>query len=864
MPRPRVRDEDRKRVAQACDTCKRRKEKCDGQHPCLLCKRRGREADCAFTLGFSARRSKRDSVSTSHTGSSQTQSNGHAQPSPLDPLLSDHGIAIPSKPYQPSPDTNEYPPIETSPSASSIRHMTLNAAYHPSPSTVTVDGTSNTDREIAIESLLTLSSGPTAQIRPGFMDASHATTEQPFKFCSQPAAPRPDQGVQAHQPAFSQHRQDSGPELEPDTYTRAPVPKLARLLKDGHGKFVFVGDSSNLAFVQNIRRLVKSEIGESGLTSDSLRHTMVENISPPPTLQKMYTLRKPGLAEAKELVRAYSLATSGVIDLFDIDDLVQGIETWRNGKGAAIDRDEEERLQRQQQQSGVGEFSASTFYLVLAIGMQVRGTKGRELKNNGSNSVASYASQAEMYLQRGRELVTSSFMDDPSLLTVQSYILIVFYMLTVCRRNGAFMLLGIAVRAAYALGLHRSDISSLFEAKERRSRERVWKSLRTLDLYMSASLGRPPATSEIDGGSVSWDGKERSYDGVKVDGLDSSAMLRMCFIFERILNEVYCRREIRVQLVESISRQSRDWTLQLPVGLRADGLDLKGEGQTLVHTIGVAHLKGSYYWSIILLTRPFLIFKDDDDVDANTTRNVTTTLSEACIDAALRSVEIATDLIHTPGVPKRLFMVSNSTFVSAMVIGFAIFGDFDRAFPLLSSIDQAIAILSILAQDDPSARRYEQISTYLRQAAAEHIRRRDENEVGRRTQDISNIFGNPTQEVEGERSVAQAILMPQDVPMGDALTGADNFFQQEPWQLSFDLQLDTGPILTTSGTLAANGDDAAEDPFDLSKYGFDQAGEPDSFGALIGSEPLATDEFPLISLLTEYDQVQDPYLMVGT
>ncbi|RMZ79710.1 hypothetical protein DV738_g3146, partial [Chaetothyriales sp. CBS 135597] len=806
MPRPRVRDEDRKRVAQACDTCKRRKEKCDGQHPCLLCRRRGREAECAFTLGFSARRSKRDSISTSHTASSQTRSNGHAQHSPLDPLLGDNGIAISSKPFRPS-DTNEYPPIETSPSASSIRHMTLNAAYHTSPSTV--DGTSNTDREIAIESLLTLSSGPATQTRTGFMDAHHATTEQQFKFSSQPAAPRPDKHVQVRQPAFSQHRQDAGPEPEPepDAYTRAPVPKLARLLKDGHGKFVFVGDSSNLAFVQNIRRLVKSEIGESSLTSDSFRHTMVENIPPPPTLQKMYTLKKPALAEVKELVRAYSLATSGVVDLFDIDDLVQGIERWRSGKG----------------------------------------TKGRELKNNG-NGVASCASQAEIYLQRGRELVTSSFMDDPSLLTVQSYILIVFYMLTVCRRNGAFMLLGIAVRAAYALGLHRSDISSLFETKERRSRERVWKSLRTLDLYMSASLGRPPATSEIDGGSISWDGKERSYDGVKVDGLDSSAMLRMCFIFERILNEVYCRREIRVQLVESISRQSRDWTLQLPVGLRADGLDLKGEGQNLVHTIGLAHLKGSYYWSIILLTRPFLIFK-------------------ACIDAALRSVEIATDLIHTPGVPKRLFMVSNSTFVSAMVIGFAIFGDFDRAFPLLSSIDQAIAILSILAQDDPSARRYEQISTHLRQAAAEHIRRRDENEVSRRPQDINNIFANSTQEAEGERSAAQGILMPQDVPMTDTLPGADNFLQQEPWQLRFDLQFENGPILTTSGTLAANGDEAGEDPFDLSRYGFDQTGDTDSFGTLIGSgvgQPFTTDGFPLISLLTEYDQLQDPYLMVGT
>ncbi|RMZ90826.1 hypothetical protein DV736_g1921, partial [Chaetothyriales sp. CBS 134916] len=877
MPRPRVRDEDRKRVAQACDTCKRRKERCDGQHPCLLCKRRGREPECTFTDGFSARRSsnKRDSVSTSHTATSQTRSNGHAQPSPLDTLLNDNGPGI-SKPY-PRSDTNELPPIEISPLSSSIPHMTFNNAYQPSPSTV--DGTTNTDHEIAIESLLTLSSGPATQTRPSFVATNPPPADRPFKFSSQPATTSPDQIVKAHQPVFSQHCEDSGPEpeLEPDTYSRAPVPKLARLLKDGHGKFVFVGDSSNLAFVQNIRRLVKSEIGESSLTSDPLRHTMVENKSPYPSLQKMYALQKLGLAEAKELVRGYTLATSGVIDLFDVEDIAQGIEKWCSSKSGAVDKDEEERQQRQQQQSGVSEFSASTYYLVLAIGMQVRGMQGRELKSNG-NGVASGGSQAEMYLQRGRELVTSSFMEDPSVLTVQSYILIVFYMLTVCRRNGAFMLLGIAVRAAYALGLHRSDISSLFETKERRTRERVWKSLRTLDLYMSASLGRPPATSEIDGGSVSWDGKERSYEGVKVNGLDSSAMLRMCFIFERILNEVYCRREIRVQLVESISRQYRDWTLQLPVGLRTDGLDLKeGEEQTLAQTIGVAHLKGAYYWSIILLTRPFLIFKvsgkikarkedEQQENDGNTTRNVTTTLSEACIDAALRSVEIATDLIHAPGVPKRLFMVSNSTFVSAMVIGFAIFGEFDRTFPLLSSIDQAIAILSILAQDDPSARRYEQISTYLRQAAAEHIRRRDEHEVERRTQDINSIFGNPTKEIEGERSAPQGIIMPQDVPMGDAMTATDNFLQQEPWELKFDMQSEGGPILTTSGTLATNSDEAGEDSFDLSRYGFDQTGDADSFAALSGSgvgQPSATDEFPLFSLLTEYDQLQDPYSLAA-
>ena len=51
MPRPKVSEEHRRRCAQACDNCKRRKEKCDGLIPCNLCRRRGREPECHYTEG---------------------------------------------------------------------------------------------------------------------------------------------------------------------------------------------------------------------------------------------------------------------------------------------------------------------------------------------------------------------------------------------------------------------------------------------------------------------------------------------------------------------------------------------------------------------------------------------------------------------------------------------------------------------------------------------------------------------------------------------------------------------------------------------------------------------------------------------
>jgi len=751
MPRPRVKDEDRKRVARACDTCKRRKEKCDGQQPCLLCKRRGREPECVFTDAYSRR-----GVNHHHHRSSQ------------------------STPSQP---------------------VTLKDALADS-----------NDAEIAIESLLTLSGSGSR------------------------SAPKSPQG---------ENNQD-------DLVSRAPVPKLARLLKDGHGKFIFVGDSSNLAFLQNIRRLVKSEIGDCPLTSDPLRHAMVEIIPAHkvPTPQQLQS-SKPGVGEAQDLVKHYLLASSGVIDLFDADDITQHLCAWAQDSVAETD------------------FNSSIYYLVLAIGALVRDGVDQD--------------QAEFYLARGRELAVSSFMDDPSVLTIQSYALITFYMLSACRRNGAFMLLGIAVRAAYALGLHRSDISNLFEEKEKNTRERVWKSLRVLDLYMSGSLGRPPATSEVDGGSISWNRASRDYEDIQIGGLNSSAMLRISFIFERIMNEVYCRREVSVQLVESISRQYRDWTLQLPMGLQIDGLGQKpgAAGSTLPQTIGVAHLKGAYYWSIILLTRPFLIFKvsskikgrhEDDESTGGS--SVTMTLSEACIDAALRSIEIATDLVHTPGVPRRLFVITNSTFVSAMVIGFAIFGDFDKSFPLLSSIAQAERILEIMAKCDPSARRYVQITTSLHLAADEHIKRREAKQLLKRRQDINNIFGDPINKTlkvgppqrSGEQRsepVSQEAAAELPAAAADTQPAEPDVIQDLPWQLRFDMLPESrGPVLTTSGTLAYNGQEPGEMTANPTRYDFERTADADYFspnGSGVPSLPSYAEEFPLFSLMTEFDQLQDPF-----
>lgn len=58
MARQKVNPLHRQRVVQACDSCKRRKEKCNGANPCAQCKARHRDDGCRYTISKVARASR--------------------------------------------------------------------------------------------------------------------------------------------------------------------------------------------------------------------------------------------------------------------------------------------------------------------------------------------------------------------------------------------------------------------------------------------------------------------------------------------------------------------------------------------------------------------------------------------------------------------------------------------------------------------------------------------------------------------------------------------------------------------------------------------------------------------------------------
>ncbi|PWY72476.1 coma-domain-containing protein [Aspergillus sclerotioniger CBS 115572] len=603
MPKANTAPGARLRCRRACDSCKRRKQKCNGEQPCTICIQRRKESECHFS----------------------------DKPARL------------LKPTNSSKDT-----------------MLLSERIVPTP-----------QRQTAMDRLL------------NSLEDRSANLEQ--------------QGAD-------------------DKDGMAPVPKVARLLRDGEGKFMYVGDSASLSFLQSVRRIVSSSIGRCEFTEDNSRHSMLEAFQNGPTAQKGPLISPPSNEEAQRLARQFVLATSPLLDLFDLNEFHPRLADWVENP------------------TGDEDTVSSIFYLVLAIGAQVSDIN---------------QTLAEQYFVSGRRLAFSAFTETPSIHTIQSYVLISMYMLGACRRNGAFMNLGIALRAAYAVGIHRKDANALFCARERRARERVWKSLRMMDLYLSASLGRPPATLDFD-----YELREDSNSAEEQQRLNpeeqlSMTVISLCHIFERILTEVYMRQVVSINVAEAISNQHRAWVRSLPMFLQVQTERL--DSKTLEGTLSAAHIFGSYYWSIILLTRPFLIFRVSQYVrnrteatgsaDSRASNSRIALFADACVYSALRGLNIVDDLCRYTTLPRRLPFLINSVFNSAVVLGAAFFADYDNLLPLEEGMDKAEKFLGLFVPHDPHACRFFQIIKYLRGAVAEYVRRRNRQWMERRSRQVDQLFG---------------------------------------------------------------------------------------------------------------------------
>jgi hypothetical protein len=116
-------------------------------------------------------------------------------------------------------------------------------------------------------------------------------------------------------------------------------------------------------------------------------------------------------------------------------------------------------------------------------------------------------------------------------------------------------------------------------------------------------------------------------------------------------------------------------------------------------------------------------------------------LVHACLDSAIRTIDLLRILLDYEDIPKRLPFVVNSVFVSALVLGLAHFGDLGKTFPVDASLNLAHRLLSRFPHD-AIARRNMTIVSYLIQACDNISQKRKQSNRDRQALLIGKMFGN--------------------------------------------------------------------------------------------------------------------------
>ncbi|KAH6995283.1 hypothetical protein EDB80DRAFT_755359 [Ilyonectria destructans] len=486
-----------------------------------------------------------------------------------------------------------------------------------------------------------------------------------------------------------------------------------------------IRDSANLSFFHVVRHLAHTSLGASVFAEDAPETLIEETPTQPP--------RRPDPADARYLVQWYLRATNCVLILLDAEELHNALSEWLQNQ---MDQEKQQAM-------------TPILFLIFAIGSQTCPENRDDI--------------AEKYFNYGRSLTLSQNMEKPSVPTIQAHALITMYQLGASRRDAAFMYSGIAVRAGYTLGIHRTDVNAQYAICEYTARERLWKVLRVLDLFMSASLGHPPSTCETRDTAA-----EANY----------SASNDLCAIFESILNGVYLRRTVSKDALERISEHHRQWTKRFTTGLAAD--DIKStefidtdEGKRAPN-IGLYHLKEAYYWTIMLLARPFLVesvvsktmVNDSPAENGIADTSLSRIVSYACVDAAIRTVDLLSGLRSSENIPKRLPFVVNCLFVASLVLGLAQFGDFDFIFPVGKSLARARKLLAFFSRYDVGSKRNLAVVDDLRAACDLHIEKRFRRKMEKHSLLIRGLFG---------------LMHDNSIPQRSVPDGADDL---RPWQTS--------------------------------------------------------------------------------
>ncbi|KPI45037.1 uncharacterized protein AB675_2707 [Cyphellophora attinorum] len=487
------------------------------------------------------------------------------------------------------------------------------------------------------------------------------------------------------------------------------------------GEKLYVGETAHLSFLQFLRKTLRQQMGPTPFTESEFSNQMLEVDLGDSRLASIDDPEQLGDKDQKRaLIQCYFEASSAILDLYTKEEVFEFLP--ETGLSPTVSHGSDRYLRDDH----------AALCLMLAIGAQCRGAR------------ASDADYAKKCFVRGQQIAFEGMLCNPSLNMIRLFLLMSFYMLGACHRNAAFIYLGVASKAASALGLHVTEVYRHMNKDERDTRLRAWKSLRNLDLIVCSLLGRAAGSFA----QPELDLEENEEQRVCKQTLD--ATFRVCTIIDDLQQDFAKGGVTDLALAEDYLQRLRAWSQGVPPELRqftsANAATTDSE-----HVIGAVHISCIYYYGVILVTRPFLISHLMSKLRRNgteTPHTATTTgdqekitkLADACLNSAIYMSQTGYQAMESGYLLGNMCLLKAWTFAAGLLLGFALFAQNEDNAELEDAFKHTVLVEKMIANLSPQAGLYADILTKFSDAIERH-RRQIKDERRRMTNEyVDQIF----------------------------------------------------------------------------------------------------------------------------
>ncbi|EDN97707.1 hypothetical protein SS1G_12561 [Sclerotinia sclerotiorum 1980 UF-70] len=299
-------------------------------------------------------------------------------------------------------------------------------------------------------------------------------------------------------------------------------------------------------------------------------------------------------------------------------------------------------------------------YMTLALGCMFSSEPSSSTDPDGKKYKSSM-DQGFKFYKAARQMMDLT--DCRDMTALQTVIFMVLFLQATSNLSVCYSYLGLALRSALRLGLHRS-LSGNFNVIERETRKRVFWIIRKLDTYVSALLGFPIMLSgddidqdlpvEVDDEYITKDAILPMPPGKMSLLAASNAHTRLMAITPKVIKHIYPIKGLEQSIsgnnnasytishskIREIEKDLADWLDRLPMGLRPGG-----EGPP--ELIRVQQLLRLAYAHVqMMLYRPFLHYVSGKSCAGKT-------VDERSYACAAAGVSVARNIIHITAEMKK-------------------------------------------------------------------------------------------------------------------------------------------------------------------------------------------------------------------